>query len=974
MTSYAWTGPNSFSSGIQAPSIVGVTTAASGTYSLTVTNSNGCSASATTAVTINALPVPNPSSNTPKCVGTTLAFNSVAGMTSYAWTGPNSFSSGIQAPSIIGVTTAASGTYSLTVTNSNGCSASATTAVTINSLPVPNPSSDSPKCIGTTLAFNSVAGMITYAWTGPNSFSSGIQSPSIIGVTSAASGTYSLTVTNSNGCSASATTAVTINTLPLPNPSSDSPKCVGTTLAFNSVTGMTTYAWTGPNSFSSNIQAPSIIGVTTAASGTYSLTVTNSNGCSASATTAVTINALPVPNPSSDSPKCVGTTLAFNSVAGMTTYAWTGPNSFSSGIQAPLIIGVTTAESGTYSLSVTNANGCSASATTAVTINALPVPNPSSDSPKCVGTTLAFNSVSGMTTYAWTGPNSFSSGIQAPSIIGVTTAANGIYSLTVTNSNGCSASATTAVTINLLPVRVVGSNSPICSGTTLNLNAGGGATYAWTGPNSFSSTDQNPSILTATTANSGTYSVTIITALGCSTSATVAATMFVLPNPTISSNSPICAGTTLNLTAESGATVYAWTGPNSFSSGLQNPTIPNSVGANSGIYSITVTNSNGCTSTATISVTVNEVIATASNTGPYQVGNQIQLNATGGTSYAWTGPNNFTSSIPNSSINNSLEINGGVYSVVVTRGLCSTTAITTVVVTGIDPCIQILEYMYVKAGSSFQTLFPLSNGQVIAQANYPTSIKVKPLCNTIPIESVEMRIVGPFVDWTILQSYQHFALFDNVDDMFNGQVFAPGTYTLTVKGFAQKFGYGGTTYGPVVTTFTVVGNSPTVSMPNLTGSEFCAGSNVSVGFATSGTFGVNNQFIIMLSDSSGSFNNNPQIIGSTTVVGTNPYPIPASVTGGDKYKIQVVSTEPATGNYTLGPIKIHPVNLNLVSPTNDFGIATTTKKAVEAITATNKINSTAKIGYQAGKSILLRPGFESRSGSVFKAEIGGCSN
>ena len=104
-------------------------------------------------------------------------------------------------------------------------------------------------------------------------------------------------------------------------------KCVGTTLTFSSVAEMTNYTWTGPNSFSSSIQAPSISSVTTAASGTYTLTVTNANGCTASATTAVTINANPVPNPSSDSPKCVGTTLNFSSVAAMTNYTWTGPNS-----------------------------------------------------------------------------------------------------------------------------------------------------------------------------------------------------------------------------------------------------------------------------------------------------------------------------------------------------------------------------------------------------------------------------------------------------------------------------------------------------------------------------------------------------------------------------------------------------------------------------------------------------------------------
>ncbi len=81
--------------------------------------------------------------------------------------------------------------------------------------PVPNPTSNAPKCVGTTLTFNSAAGMSTYTWTGPNSFSASTQSPSISNVTALAQGTYTLTVTNANGCTATATTAVIIHPLSL---------------------------------------------------------------------------------------------------------------------------------------------------------------------------------------------------------------------------------------------------------------------------------------------------------------------------------------------------------------------------------------------------------------------------------------------------------------------------------------------------------------------------------------------------------------------------------------------------------------------------------------------------------------------------------------------------------------------------------------------------------------------------------------
>ena len=156
-----------------------------------------------------------------------------------------------------------------------------------------------------------------------------------------------------------------------------------------------------------------------------------------------------------------------------------------------------------------------------------------------------------------------------------------------------------------------GTNGPICAGSTLNLTATlvTGATYAWTGPNSFTSTLQNPTIASATTAATGLYSVTA-TVNGCtSTAGTTTATVNAIPTaPTAGNNGPICAGSTLNLTATlvTGAT-YAWTGPNRFTSTLQNPTIASATTAATGLYSVTAT-VNGCTSTAgTTTATVNSL-------------------------------------------------------------------------------------------------------------------------------------------------------------------------------------------------------------------------------------------------------------------------------------------------------------------------------------------------------------------------------
>jgi hypothetical protein len=164
----------------------------------------------------------------------------------------------------------------------------------------------------------------------------------------------------------------------------------------------------------------------------------------------------------------------------------------------------------------------------------------------------------------------------------------------------------------------------------LNLTGTGTGTYAWTGPNSFTSSAQNPSIENATTLATGTYTISVTNASGCVFNATTAVTVNPTPTATASNNSPICSGETLQLTG-SGVGTYAWAGPNGYSSTAQSPSITNATASLSGVYTITVTNDNNCTSTATTSVTVNPVVnppVPQANT-PIIFGASITLTATG---------------------------------------------------------------------------------------------------------------------------------------------------------------------------------------------------------------------------------------------------------------------------------------------------------------------------------------------------------
>ena len=142
-----------------------------------------------------------------------------------------------------------------------------------------------------------------------------------------------------------------------------------------------------------------------------------------------------------------------------------------------------------------------------------------------------------------------------------------------------------------------GSNSPVCDGTilSLNVNSVAGASYAWVGPNGFSSNLQNPTINNVNTNHAGDYFVTVTVNNCSSVRDTVPVIVRVTPAPVASSNGPICTGSDLELSASfvNNAT-YNWVGPNGFTSNLQNPSRNAVTPLEAGVYAVTVT-VDGCT-------------------------------------------------------------------------------------------------------------------------------------------------------------------------------------------------------------------------------------------------------------------------------------------------------------------------------------------------------------------------------------------
>ncbi len=588
------------------------------------------------------------------------------------------------------VTGLAAGTYTVTVTDNANCVSSATVTITQPTLTTATEAHVNPLCFGgtTTATITATGGTPGYnvSWTGTTSGNPGgteiAASGGTYNMTGLGAGTYNVTVTNANGCIATTTVIVTVPTAVVASNVPTAVTCSGLLNGSAVITasgGTPGYnvSWTGTttgNPAGTEIAASGgTFNMTGLGAGTYNVTVTDVNGCTA--TTTVTINTGVVidANISPIAAQClVGNSFSFSgststiSSGSITSYNW----NFGAGATPATATGVTPAAvtysgAGTITVTLTVSNGtCTNVETLNITINANPTITAPPTPPLCFGGSTgsilvtASNGTPGYNV-SWTGTSSgnpagteISASGGTFNMTGLTT---GSYTITVSTSNGCTStlvvpvSQPTVVTASDLETNVVCNGG--LTGSGLITGSGGTAPYnvSWTGTST-----GNPAgteiaasggTFNMTGLGIGTYNVTVTDSQGCAATTTVnitQTTAITLVPSSVNANCGVSNGT---------ASVVASGGTNTFSyvwapapGGGQGT--PNATGLAAGSYTVTLTDGNLCTANTTIIVGSNlapiatlvsqvNVLCNGGSTG------SAIVSATGGSpgyNISWTGP------------------------------------------------------------------------------------------------------------------------------------------------------------------------------------------------------------------------------------------------------------------------------------------------------------------------------------------------
>lgn len=559
------------------PNAASLSNLPTGQYFVTVTDATGCAYTGNTNV------------GTPSNVTMTFAvtdvscFGTANGQITPSVTGGNGGYSYVWSD---GATTATrsglpGGTYSLTVTDVNGCQATGSAIVQEPTLLTANTSSSDVTCVG---GNDGTANVSPSGGTPPYSYSwsNGATTASISGLSA---NSYSVTITDANGCTrieslnVGQPTAITLTAV------ATSPSCLG---GYDGTIDLSPSGGTPPYTFQWSSSLPNTEDQTGLSAGIYTVIILDANGCNITRSIQVTDPATPL----SDSLVATGVicsggrTGAINHiVTGGTppySYAW------SDGSSAQNLLSVS---AGTYSVTTTDVNGCTITNTATVTepselLVSGSIGNAILCNTNCNGAIdLAVSGGTQPYTYAWSDPNIGNT--EDP-----TGLCSGVYSVTVTDANGCfKVENVNLAAPNLLEIFVDTVQNIACNGDrtgfirTTTIGGVGNYVYLWSNG---AGTTANPNNLPA-----GNYSVTVVDDNGCSATASTSISEPSAIQVTSTTSSVSCFGGSdgnIDLTVTGGVGPYAFVWNNGVSPfNIEDPT-----GLSAGTYTVKVTDRNDC--------------------------------------------------------------------------------------------------------------------------------------------------------------------------------------------------------------------------------------------------------------------------------------------------------------------------------------------------------------------------------------------
>jgi len=562
-----------------------------GDYTLTLTTPDGCAFSETVTVTEHPLPAPDIIGPEFLCAGATDTLAAGALYAAYEW-------SDVDAGQVLGVTDSLiidrASRYALIVTDSNGCMAGDTLPITGRDNPEPVLLlGGADFCSGDTVQMGVQPGFAGYAWNSPD----GVSLPASNGpeIDISQPGTYALTVTDDFGCAGELST--TLDTFPQPQPTIEGTPafCEGESTTLEVAETFANYRWNGGQFTAASVAIDS--------AGLYTVEVTDANQCRGSASVNVVENLNPQPQILGDSAICQGT---FTTLAVTDTYA---SYSWSSGQTSPSL---TVNNQETYSLTVTDDNGCTGTAAFDLTVNPNPQPQINGDSTICEGEPQVLDAGPGFASYDW----SVAGNTQE---LEITT--GGAFAVTVTDDRGCQGADSLTVRQFARPQPTISGPTDFCNGDSVTLAvAETFLTYNW-------STTATDSIIQIN--SGGAYTVTVTDEQGCPGEAAVDVNERPLPQPLIEGDRNICADTFSVLSPRQDYAQHQW------STGAQTPELRVD---SSGVYRLSVTDAFGCVGSSQANVTVFDLPDPGiSGADSYCEGDSVRLRGRGGFfEYQWS--------------------------------------------------------------------------------------------------------------------------------------------------------------------------------------------------------------------------------------------------------------------------------------------------------------------------------------------------